>query len=155
MAVAAWRTVRVAVQRPAPRCGFTLIELLTVLAILALLLLLGLPGYQASMHKGRRAEAIAALLEAAVRQEQHFLDHASYTTDMRALGFGSDPAIADSGNYQIAAHSCPERAIAACFALTATPVPGSAQAGDLRCSSFTLDALGRRSATGTDVAGCW
>ena len=49
--------------------GFTLVELMIVIVIVAILLAVALPSYQNSVQKGRRADAKAALLDVANRQE--------------------------------------------------------------------------------------
>ena len=135
--------------------GFSLLEILLVLAISALLMLLAVPGYQAGLQKGRRAEAIAALLEVSAQQEQHLIDRARYTADLRELGYRGREALSQSGLYAVRAQACHGGALSHCYVLTATPASGSSQAADQRCTSLSLDSAGRRSATGSSAGECW
>ena len=41
------------------------------------------------------------------------------------------------------------------FTLTATPVPGSRQAGDAECTTLTLTNTGVKAGTGADPTECW
>jgi len=135
--------------------GFTLIELMIVVAIVAILVGIALPSYQRSVQKGLRSDAKAGLLDAANRQESLTLDRNTYTTDMTVLGFAADPMITEEGHYSVAAAACDGGVIATCYKLTATPVPSSPQAKDLRCTSFVLESSGAKSATGTTADECW
>lgn len=135
--------------------GLTLIEVMIVVVIVGTLLAVALPAYQGSLQKGRRSEAMSSLLDAANRQQQFMLDQGRYTTDMRELGYAANPLITEEGHYSISGAACGGGAIGNCFALTATPRAGSPQAQDTRCTSFTLDSFGTRSATGTTAAECW
>ncbi|MAL96082.1 MAG: prepilin-type cleavage/methylation domain-containing protein [Haliea sp.] len=135
--------------------GFTLIEVMIVVVIVGILLMVALPSYQGSLQKGRRSDAISALLDAANRQEQYLLDQGRYTLDMTQLGYATDPLVSDEGHYSVDAAVCTGGSIVTCYELTATPVAGSPQAADDRCTSFTLDSFGNRSATGTTPNDCW
>lgn len=135
--------------------GFTLIELMIVVVIVAILALIALPSYQNSVQKGRRADAMSALLDAANRQEQHMLDRSTYTTDMTDLGYAADPLVSEEAHYTVDAAACAGGAITNCYLLTATPAAGSPQVNDARCTTFSLDSAGRRTATGSLGADCW
>lgn len=135
--------------------GFSLLELMIVLCIVGILLGVALPAYQYSLIKSRRADAMAALVEVAGRQEQWRFAFARYSDDLRELGYISDPLVSEEGHYRISLSACPDATLEICFLLTATPVPTSPQAADERCGALTLDARGRRLATGTDPASCW
>lgn len=137
------------------RRGFSLIELVVVLCIVGILLGIALPTYQASVFRSRRADAMAALVEVAGREEQWRFVTDRYSDDLRELGYESDPLVTAEGHYSISAGTCPDATLALCFALTATPLPTSPQAADERCGALTLDARGRRSATGTFPENCW
>lgn len=135
--------------------GFSLIEVMIAVVIVGILLAVALPSYQGSLQKGRRSDAMSSLLDAANRQQQFLLDQGRYTINMTELGYAANPWITEEGHYSVAAAACTGGAIANCFQLTATPLAGSPQADDARCTSFTLDSFGRRTATGTMAAECW
>ena len=146
--------------------GFTLIELVIVIVIVSVLAAIALPAYQDSMRKGRRADAKAALMDAANRQERFMLDRSAYTRDMKNLGFGDDPMVSGEGYYNIdvdetaTATLCgyafdPNDNARPCFVLTATPVSGRAQDDDDRCTKFILDSSGARWAEGSAASECW
>lgn len=144
--------------RRSPERGFTLIEVMIVVTIIGILLAVGLPSYQNSIQKGRRSDAISALLEVANRQEQHMLDRSTYTTDMSELSYDDAGfAVSEEGFYRVVAEACPDDggSIATCYLLTASPAPGSPQLSDSRCESFQLDSFGRRTATGSTADECW
>jgi type IV pilus assembly protein PilE len=139
----------------AQAAGFTLIEMMIAVVIVGILLAVGLPAYQNSVQKGRRSDAISALLDAANRQEQHMLDRNTYTTDMTELGFAADPMVSEEGYYTVDAAACGAGTIATCYVLTATPAAGSPQGADAGCTAFSLDSFGRRTATGAQAGDCW
>ena len=141
---------------PGRSAGFTLVEVIIVVVIVGILMAFALPGYQESMRKGRRADAKAGLMDAANRQERFMLDRSTYTADMRQLGFDADPMVSEEGHYTIDIDpndpGCP---IATCYRLKATPVAGGAQAEDTKCTTFTVDSTGAKTATGSAAAECW
>ncbi|MBN7795684.1 type IV pilin protein [Parahaliea mediterranea] len=133
--------------------GFTLIEVIIVVVIVGLLMAVALPSYQGSLQKGRRSEAKSALMDVANRQEQFMLDRNRYTEDLTDLGL-PDPYITEEGHYAVQAVGC-GAGIATCYRLTATPRVSSPQVKDARCTSFSLDSSGTKSATGTTQNECW
>lgn len=58
--------------------GFTLIELLVVVAVISILTSVALPGYTEYVRRGHRAEARAALLQAALWMERAATASGSY-----------------------------------------------------------------------------
>lgn len=58
--------------------GFTLIELMIVVAVVAILAAVALPSYRESVARGNRAEARAALLQAAQWMERHYTENNNY-----------------------------------------------------------------------------
>jgi type IV pilus assembly protein PilE len=136
--------------------GFTLIEVIIVVVIVGILMAVALPGYQDSLRKGRRADAKAALMDAANRQERFMLDRSTYTADMRNLGFAADPMVSEEGHYTIDVDpndpACP---INTCYVLTATPIAGGAQEDDTYCTSFSVTSGGAKNATGSLGSECW
>ena len=129
-----------------PARGFTLVELMIVIVIVAILLAVAVPSYQNSVQKGRRADAKSALLDVANRQEGNMLDRGTYSLELTDLGFNQNPYLSEEGHYSVAATVCSGGSIARCYVLTATPLSGSPQADDTRCTalSFIRMALKRR-----------
>ena len=138
--------------------GFTLIEVMIVVILIAVLLGIALPSYQETMNKGRRSDAKAALKDAVNRQEQYMLDHSRYAhaTELDDLGFEL-PAESEEGYYAIARVETEECADDEdlCFVMRATPKAGGPQAKDGKCTSFTIENTGERSATGSNSEECW
>lgn len=135
--------------------GFTLVEALVVVVILGLLASVAYPGYVSQTQKARRSDARAALMDAVSRQEQFILDHATYTTDMRELGYAADPLVSADGFYTVDAAAGACGSIVTCYTLTATPVASKPQSRDTQCTGFSVDSTGARTATGTLGTDCW
>ncbi|MEM6581878.1 MAG: type IV pilin protein [Pseudomonadota bacterium] len=135
--------------------GFTLIEVIIVVVVVSVLMAIGLPAYENSVQKSRRADAKSALMDAANRQEKHMLDQGTYTDDMEELGFGDDPLESEEGYYTVDAVACTGGTLARCYVLTANPATGSPQTDDLRCTQFVLESNGSKTASGSDQDNCW
>ncbi len=131
--------------------GFTLIELMVVIVIIGILASIAYPSYREHMRRSARSDARAALLDAASREEQYFLDNKSYTTNLAKIGAA---AATENGYYTIgvnaATAACP---ISQCYAMTATPQ--GPQADDTKCANLKLNSSGVKSATGTTPTECW
>ena len=127
--------------------GFTLIEQMIVVAILAIIVAIGYPTYRDQVMKARRADGKAFLLEIADRQERHYSDQSSYTTDITDLGF--DDATAPDGYYTAAITDDPTGDLTLSYTITVTPL-GSQQKD--KCTSFTVNSQGTRTANPAD---CW
>ena len=149
--------------RPSAKCcrgaetGFTLIELVIVIVVVSILVSVALPSYQASMLKGRRADAKAALLDAVNRQESFMLDRSRYTDDLEKLGYGPGEVTSEEGYYilEVVAPVDPNCPLENCYVLKATPKSGGAQADDQNCTSFSVKSTGVREATGATAGECW
>lgn len=136
--------------------GFTIVEVLIVVAIVGVLAMIGYPSYQESVRKSQRKMANAALIEAAGRQEQYFVNNKQYASDLTSLGYpangfylnkdGEDSAASVSGSIYLVRISA---STASTFTLQA--VPQSGQAADT-CGTLTYTNTGSRTPT-TD--GCW
>ena len=59
--------------------GFTLIELMIAVAIVGIIAAVAVPNYTEYVKRASRAEAAAALLDTANKQEQFFVDNREYT----------------------------------------------------------------------------
>ncbi len=137
--------------------GFSLIELMISVAILAILVTIAFPSYQSYLAKGARADAIAILFDAAAKQEQYYLDFHSYTGDLTALGYASDPLTyptdksASERSYKVTATGDADG-----FVITATAINAQASR-DTDCASLAINQLGTRTSNGdsSDQKECW
>lgn len=135
--------------------GMTLIEILIVVAIVGILAAIAYPSYQQYVIRSARNDAKAALLDAAAREEQFYLDNKTYTTTLGAGGLNI-AATTEGGYYTIsvdaATAGCP---VATCYSLRAAAVAGKPSANDNKCGDLTLGSNGAKGATGTTPMECW
>ena len=137
--------------------GFTLIEVMIVVAIVGILAAIAYPSYQESVRKSRRAEAKAALVNAAQQLERLYTQNNSYaaaTIGDLATNTIRDHVPADrphaNATYLIALNPAPT---ATTYTLTATRA--GAQASDMTCGDYTLTNTGVKSVSAGTVASCW
>ena len=125
--------------------GFTLIELMIVVAIISILAAITFPSYQQYVMRGKRAEARAALLDAAAKEERYYSDNNQYGT-LAAAGI---PATTENNYYTISIQLANSNQN---FTLTADPV-----FADPLCDNLTLNQAGTRTENGTttDLSDCW
>jgi type IV pilus assembly protein PilE len=156
-----------------PEQGFTLIELMIAVGITAILATVAVTSYSSYVLRAHRAEAKSALLDLASLEERYLSTNNCYTATASALGYAALPLTIGSGYYQLQAPTWAATATSFCgsiatantpaspptFTVTAVPVPGSMQAKDTACASFTVTSTGSRTATmqgGADnTATCW
>lgn len=134
-----------------PSRGFSLVEMLIVLAMVAILGAVALPLYDAHMRRARRAEARAALLQAAHRLEREATATGAYPAGELPVSL----ATAAGGQYRITRlPPASEEDGALRFSLRAIPL--GAQARD-ECGTFTLNSTGERGLVDNraPVAVCW
>ncbi len=126
--------------------GFTLIEMLIALACVALLASFAWPSYQSLVLRSQRAQARAALLQAAHWFERAASANGSYplTADVPASVLQ-----VDGQRYKMTVASTAQS-----YTLSATPL--GTQAADA-CGTLTLNHLGVRSVLGASqtAAQCW
>jgi type IV pilus assembly protein PilE len=132
--------------------GFTLIEVMIVVGIVAILAGIALPGYQEYTRRAHRAEARAALLQAA-----HWLERVATATGLY---------LADDEAFPDAMKSVPSQGYAISFttpdkgqSYTLSATPRNNQIGD-KCGGFTLNHAGDRGLSASSAsealkAECW
>jgi type IV pilus assembly protein PilE len=126
--------------------GFTLVELLISIAVIGIISSIAYPSYIDNISRANRTEAQRELLKLANLQEQYFIDHREYTTDMTLLGASADPYITDSGLYSI-----DTAVVGITYTLVATAT-GSQVANDSSCLTISITDTGSKTATS---AHCW
>jgi type IV pilus assembly protein PilE len=84
----------------APRRGYTLVELSIVLAVAGLLATLSWPPLQQQLQRGRRADAVAALLRVQLAQESYRAHHGLYAAHLGTLKGAASPRSSE-GLYDI------------------------------------------------------
>ena len=144
-------------QRQKKQIGFTLIELLIVLMVVGIIGAIAYPSYIEQIRKARRADAQIKLQDLAQLQESFFSRNFSYANNLSGLLGGSANTIdSDDAFYQLSIVSALGITGAAClgtnaspcnsYTIEAVPVVGTSQMNDTKCSRFTLDNMGRKTA---------
>lgn len=124
--------------------GFTLIELMVVVVIVSILMALALPGYGYFMKKSRRGDAEATMMDIAQREQQYLNDARAYAPDVVTLNTTIPVDVSSYYTIQICQTAVPCAAPGGApptFVVIATPIAGTAQAGDF---TLTLDNTGLR-----------
>lgn len=117
--------------------GFTLVELMIVVVIVSILMMIAVPSYALFMKKSRRGDAEATLMDIAQREQQYLNDARAYAPDVVTLNTTVPVDVSSYYTIQIAAPG----GAPPTFVVTATPIAGTAQAGDV---TLTLDNTGVR-----------
>ena len=134
-----------AVGARARESGFTLIELMVVAAIVAILMAIAVPSYAIFMKQSRRGSAESILMDIAQREQQYLLDTRAYAPDVVTLNTSIPADVSAYYTIQICQTTAPCAAPGGTpptFAIIATPIAGSPQAGDY---TLTLDNTGVKS----------
>jgi len=128
-----------------PRGGFTLIELMITVAIVAILAAIAFPSYAVFMKRSRRGDTESAMMDIAQREQQYLLDTRTYAPNVAALNTTVPADVTAYYTIQICQTAAPCAAPGGApptFVVIATPIAGSAQAGD---PTLTLDNTGVKS----------
>lgn len=129
--------------------GFTLIEVMITVAIIGILAAISYPNYTEHVKKSARAEAMTALVDAANRQEQFFVDNYDYTAVLANLGLNS---ATETGLYTLSIVAVADSRE---FTITATPASGIALS-DPDCTTLVINELSVKTSTGSaDSKKCW
>ncbi len=116
----------------APARGFTLVELCVVLALAGLMVAVAWPSYQSQLQRGRRADAVAALMRVQIAQESHHAHHGLYATQLNVLK-GAAAHVSGQGLYDIELSGGGDR-----YEARARARAGSAAASDSTCAVLHL-----------------
>lgn len=114
------------------QAGFTLIELMIAMAIAGILASIAYPSFMGPIHKARRTDGIASLLQLQMNQEQWRASHAAYAR-LDELG------VSPTSGLRYYALDIPEASPAG-YALAATAV--GAQAADRACKVLRVIVAG-------------
>lgn len=113
--------------------GITLIELMIVVVILGILAAIAYPSYRSYSVKGNRKAAQSFMLSVASRQEQMMLDQRRYVPAANHAAIAADLRMTVPNEvsrfYTISATAF-NASTPPGFSVTATPLAGTAQAGD-------------------------
>ncbi|MEL6870133.1 MAG: type IV pilin protein [Pseudomonadota bacterium] len=129
--------------------GFTLLELMICLAIIALLVSLAVPGYQHYRDRAERNDARIGLLRLAADQQNHFLEHGTYASDLIALGSTTPSAVTGNGRYRLAVLSADTDG----FVVRASLITPERERN--RCAWFEMDQRQHRWAGPAGARECW
>jgi type IV pilus assembly protein PilE len=104
-------------------------------AIVGILAAIAYPAYTSHTTKSNRAAAQAHLMEIAQKQVEYLVDNRAYASDLSTLGLTTPAKVASLYTITISATSGPPPT----FTATATPISGTAQAGD---DTLTINSAG-------------
>ena len=131
--------------------GFTLIELMITVAILAIIAAVAIPSYTSYVDRGKRAEARAALLDIAARQERYYSNNRKYADQLSKLRMSGTKS--ENGYYTLSV-TLPSGSNDQDFDAIATPSGWT----DDKCGDLGIDETGAKTHSlepPRDRALCW
>ena len=132
--------------------GFTLVEMVMVMAVIAILTAIAIPNYWAYVARSNRSEARSQVLIAANWVERWRTQQGSYLGVALPPSLAQSPAPPGAAKYGLALPVL----TAIAYTVTATPSPGGPMAGDVLCTSLSIDQTGLRTFTGAGTQDvCW
>lgn len=135
-----------------PQAGFTLIELMIAVAIVGILAAIAVPNYSEYVKRASRVEATAALLDAANKQEQYFVDNREYTSKFADLSLQSKT---ENQHFELSITLNGDKNT---FVIAAKPIAGPVK-GDGDCTELSITDTGLKGAKGSkggsDIGYCW
>jgi type IV pilus assembly protein PilE len=127
--------------------GFTLIELMIVVTIIGLMALISVPAYRGYAERAQRTEALDDMNRLYTQQENFRLVNNTYTNNLPALGFAGGCTVNCVYNITFDVAPTTQTYTARLVPNPAGGTNGVNQTEDEDCQWFTIDALGRRSAS--------
>ena len=130
--------------------GFSLMELMIAVVVMAILTAVAYPSYSSYMASAKRAEAKAALLEAAQYMEREFTANGNYDSgNLASAGLATLPRGGGAAYYNLELDVSGAR-------YTLTAIPSGVMNGD-PCGLLTLDQGGQQgvSMASMTAAECW
>jgi type IV pilus assembly protein PilE len=124
--------------------GFTLVELMIVVVVIGILASIAYPSYVGFVTRGARGDAVAGVMQVANLQEQFYLDHRVFTSDMTLLGLAADPFVVENNLYQVDAVLANGG-----YTVTATAI-GIQATRDTECNTISITSAGAKT-----PSGCW
>ena len=123
--------------------GFTLLELMIVVVIVSILTAIALPAYNSQMAKGRRSEAVTALMQSQQALERYFSANGTYSSPAGANAVPANIIQATVPNTGGAAYYNINAVVTdTTFTLTATR---AGIMGSDPCGNFIIDQTGAQS----------
>ncbi len=143
--------------------GFTLMEVMITVVIIGILAAIAYPNYSRYVAETRRSDATINLTRIAALQEKFFTECGVYATALdtplacgpnppnppRSLLSGLTAGVTTDGYYTLTA-TLGDPNTDGGYLLTAVPAGTQATADTTKCTNLTINALGRKTAAGTD-----
>ncbi len=129
--------------------GFTLIELVITVGIIGMLGAFAVSYYGDNVLKAQRTDAKNLLLTMASTLRKCKALYGTYNDANCSIKDGVPK------NSEKEYYSAKATLTKTTFDIMATPIAGKAQENDADCTSFSIDELGKQTATGTDSDHCW